>query len=110
MCVCLYYGNYCAAGSARNVLFSVKQSPSHTDCMWENECVCAHVCEGERDRVSKRERERGQMDSLVLGYRRNRVLFFFTLHDSLGSIKRKSGGGSKENDERNGVDGERGND
>lgn len=50
------------------------------------------------------------MDSLVLGYRRNGVLFFSTLHDSLGSIKRKSGGGNMENDERNGVDGERGND
>lgn len=55
------------------------------------------------------ERERGQMDSLVLGYRRNGVLFF-SPSMTLGSIKRKSGGGSMENDERNGVDGERGND
>lgn len=54
-------------------------------------------------------KERDQLDSLVLGYRRNGVLFFF-LHDSLRSIKRKSGGGSGGNDERNGVDGERGND
>lgn len=49
------------------------------------------------------------MDSLVLGYRRNGVLFF-SPSMTLGSIKRKSGGGSMENDERNGVDGERGND
>lgn len=55
-------------------------------------------------------KERDQLDSLVLGYRRNGVLFFFFLHGSLRSIKRKSGGGSGGGDERNGVDGERGND
>lgn len=39
--------------------------------------MCACVCEGQRDGVSKS--ERGQMDSPALGYRRNGVLYFFFL-------------------------------
>lgn len=33
--VCPHYDNNCTTGAVLNVLFAVKQSPSHTDCMWE---------------------------------------------------------------------------
>lgn len=46
--------------------------------------------------------------ALVLGYSRHGVVF--ALSDCLRSIKRERGGESEGDDERNGVDEERGND